>query len=184
MNTKFFEQVAVICDVYSALYVHKGQAEGLANTYAQKRGSLIEAVCIDQYKMLDNFFEMQHNSGNNVENLLWQRIQVDFRKHFEAILEYCRDFNPKKGLIAAPVFIKGLNAILNGCETWGIARKEKEVLMFLAGEVLSSYPDKGYRAAKDEYFSDKVRALRLWMPTDSELSIAQMEVIALENHKL
>ena len=184
MNTKFFEQVSVICEIYAALYVHKGQTEGLAKTYAQKRGSLIEAVCIDQYKMLDNFFEIQHSSGNNVENLLWQRIQVDFRKQFEAVLEYCRDFNPKDEMIVAPVFIKGLNAILNGCETWGIARKEKEVLMLLAGEVLSSYPDEGYRAAKDEYFSDKVRALGLWMPTDSELSIAQMEVIALENHKL
>ena len=174
METKFFEQVSVICEIYAALYVHEGQAEGLAKTYVQKRGGLIEEVCIDQYKMLDNFFEIQRSSGNNVENLLWQRIQVDFRKHFEAILEYCRDFNPNKGL----------NAILNGCETWGISRKDKVMLMFLAGEVLSSYPDKGYRAAKDEYFSDKVRALGLWIPADSELSIAQMEVIAIENHKL
>ena len=105
MNTKFFEQVSVICEIYAALYVHKGQTEGLAKTYAQKRGSLIEAVCIDQYKMLDNFFEIQHSSGNNVENLLWQRIQVDFRKQFEAVLEYCRDFNPKD---------EGLNPCSNG----------------------------------------------------------------------
>ena len=181
---KFFEQVSVICDVYFALYAQKGRPEGIVTTYQQKCGSLVEEGCAEQCKLLDHFFEGQNRQGTNDETLLWNIISLDFSRLFDGVLEYCRNVSSKSELIKAPVFIKGLNAILNGCDIWGIKRSSKDILMFLAGEVLTMYPDCGYRAAKYDYFPDKVKAVDLWIGKGDEISIAQKEVIVQENYKL
>lgn len=181
---KFFEQVSVICDVYFALYAQKGRPEGIVSTYQQKRSSLVEGKCTEQYKLLDSFFEGQNRQGTNDENLLWNIIALDFNRIFDKLLEYCRNADAKDEPVEAPVFIKGLNAILNGCDIWGIKRSSKDILMFLAGEVLMMYPDCGYRAVKDDYFPDKVKAMDLWIGNGAEISIAQKEVIVQENYKL